>query len=93
MGGTGRDEDQAELSWDSMNTAGPFQRQSGSNRLGGGDGQHHTPCLDRNSRKRIARVETVRNMLRIVSAIVSVAVEDVKDWSLEEQQPPCNSDT
>lgn len=35
VGGRGRDTNQAELSWDSMSTAGPFQRQWGSNRLGG----------------------------------------------------------
>lgn len=36
----GRDTNQAELRWDSMNTAGPFQRQSGSNRLGGWAASH-----------------------------------------------------
>lgn len=76
MGGTGRDTDQAELSWDSMNTAGPFQRQSGSNRLGGWAASH-TMLRHKHSRKRIVRVDTVGNMLRIVSNIVCVAVEDV----------------
>lgn len=38
VGGRGRDTNQAELSWDSMSTAGPFQRQSGTTDQGGGMG-------------------------------------------------------
>lgn len=81
VGGRGKDANQAVLSWDSMSTAGPFQRQSGNN--GQGDGQHHVLCLERKS---CVRQDMIRNMLRIVSTEscscvnnLCVAVEDVLD--------------
>lgn len=48
MGGRRRDRNQAEPSRDSMNTAGPLKRQSGSNRVQG-DGQHHIHRGERNT--------------------------------------------
>lgn len=85
----------AVLSWDSMNTAGPFQRQSGCNRQGGwaashslfGQKQHRRSCV---------REGTIRNMLRIVSSESCSYVNSVwlwwmfstKPWSWKEKQPP-----
>lgn len=63
VGGRRRDTNQAELSWDSMNTAGPLKRQSGSNRVQG-DGQHHILCLERNS---CIGEDTITYMLRLAS--------------------------
>lgn len=60
LGGRGRDKNQAELSWDSMNTAGPFQRQSGSKRPGGMGSISFSVQIE-------TPQEQIRNMLRMVS--------------------------